>query len=617
MSGKSIGRGAPVIALLCAMHGATAHAQDQAADEVLVSGAIALEGVSIFATLSPIAAFDYPGQVAVVERDEIETRQASSLADLFADIPGVTIDGGARRSGQVPTIRGIREEDILILIDGARQSFISGHDGRIFIEPDLLKRVEVVKGPVSSLYGSGALGGVIALTTVDALDFLEAEETQGVRLKAGFGSVDDEMLFATTAFARSKDGRFDVVGSIAYRDTGDIELGSGFTLPDDNQIVSGLLKGTAQLAPGLSLMTSWIYYQNDALTPNNPQGNSVPTTPLDNVFRDVLSDTVQSTLSYRAPDSNLVDANFQVYWSRNAVEEDEVNTPRTLSREVETLGAKVDNRSRFTFGEDGKLTLTYGGEYYNDQQTYKDNAPLGSTPIPGLPGPFDPTIPGNIPGGSADFYGVFAQAEIVLGNPLGAPGELTIIPGVRWDHFSNSFDGTGDDFEDIDEQATSPKLGVSYKPVPWLLLFANYGEAFRAPSFNEAYATGNHFPVVVGLPGPPFAELVGYNRFIPNPGLRPQDGNMVEVGGGLDFKDVLELGDTLKIKGSYWQSEVDNFIDLNVIPFGCTLPFNQDALHQPVREYRQCRAGRRRDRAEIRYLALLRRPRLFADRRQG
>jgi outer membrane receptor for ferrienterochelin and colicin len=100
----------PAIALVCAMHCGTAQAQDQTADEPS-GGAIALEGISIFATLSPIASFDYPGQVGVVDREELETRQASTLADVFAGVPGVQVDGGARRSGQVPTIRGIREED--------------------------------------------------------------------------------------------------------------------------------------------------------------------------------------------------------------------------------------------------------------------------------------------------------------------------------------------------------------------------------------------------------------------------------------------------------------------------------------------------------------------------
>ena len=170
--------GVSIAALAAALASAPAFAQSETEGEGPADTALAAPGVtyldpiSIFATLNPIASFEYPGQVSVVERDAIQTRQASDLEDVLQHVPGVLVDGGARRSGQAPTIRGFREEDILILLDGARQNFISGHDGRLFIEPDLLKSVEVVKGPISSLYGSGGLGGAIALTTVDASDFL-------------------------------------------------------------------------------------------------------------------------------------------------------------------------------------------------------------------------------------------------------------------------------------------------------------------------------------------------------------------------------------------------------------------------------------------------------------
>lgn len=73
-----------------------------------------LDPITVFATLSPLAAFDFPGEVSVVDREEIQTRQAHSIADVIRDVPGVFVDGGARRSGQAPTIRGFREEDILI-----------------------------------------------------------------------------------------------------------------------------------------------------------------------------------------------------------------------------------------------------------------------------------------------------------------------------------------------------------------------------------------------------------------------------------------------------------------------------------------------------------------------
>jgi hemoglobin/transferrin/lactoferrin receptor protein len=524
------------------------------------SGYIALDPIAIFATLTPIAAFDYPGQVSVVAREEIQTRQASSIGEVFKDVPGVFVDGGARRAGQAPTIRGFREEDILILVDGVKQSFISGHDGRVFIEPDLLKSVEVVKGPVSALYGSGALGGVIALTTVDAADFLDPGETAGVRVKAGYQSVNDEFAITTTGFTRSLDGRYDVVASFTYRDAGDIELGNGVTLPEEEQIKSSLVKGTAQLTPDLKLTTSWVHYETDVLNPNNPQGNNIG----DIVDRVVESDTVSAKLSYN-PLNPLIDGNLLVYWARHSNEETDTVAGRTGAfrntlREIETTGVNIDNRSRFTISDTTNLTLTYGAEYYVDRQTGEDtNASL--------------TSPSNVPDADASYYGAFVQAEFDITPPAGLPGELKIIPGVRWDGFENDYKDVLD-YEDFKDQAVSPKIGASYKPVPWLLLFGNYGSAFRAPSYTELYAQGIHFPGGFGRFGP-----LGFNRFIDNPELRPQDAETIEVGAGLDFGNVIEHGDKFTVKGSYWQTDAKNFIDLNVVTSGCAFApgstFNQ------------------------------------------
>jgi hemoglobin/transferrin/lactoferrin receptor protein len=513
-----------------------------------------LDPITIFATLTPFSTFDYPGQVTVVDREEIQTRQANSIDDVLEAVPGVEVEGGARRSGQAPSIRGFREEDILILVDGVKQSFISGHDGRIFIDPDLLKSAEVIKGPMSALYGSGALGGVIALTTVDASDFLEEGETMGVRLKAGFQGVNEEISLTSTGFARSHDGKFDVISSFTYRESGDIELGSGETLPEDEQIKSSLIKGNAELAPGLKLTGTWVHYDTDALNPANPQsdttGGGLPTRSNPLVNRDILSDTVSGKLAYAPSDNPLVDGSLLVYWARHRSTEDDTTSARLTELEVETTGVNIDNRSRFELSPTARLTLTYGAEYYVDSQTGLDNLPPGGAVK-------------TTPNADAAYYGVFSQAEFKFDTPLGMPGELTVLPGIRWDGFENNYKDT-EDYDDFEESAISKKLGVSYKPVPWLLLFGNYGEAFRAPSYTELYAQGNHFQLAPGFP---------FNVFEPNPTLKPQEGVTLEGGAGLDFRDTLEQGDRFTVKGSYWTTDAENFIDLDVvITSGCT-PF--------------------------------------------
>ncbi|MEL7482706.1 MAG: TonB-dependent receptor plug domain-containing protein, partial [Pseudomonadota bacterium] len=148
--------------------------------------------VSVYATRNPIAAFDYPGQVTVVERDIVLDFNPSTLQEVFQAVPGAQFDSGPRRTGDAPTVRGLTGNGVLIFLDGARQSFVSGHDGRFFIDPELVQAVEVVRGPTSALYGSGALGGVIATRTITARDVLAEGEQVGFRVTSGYQSVNDE-----------------------------------------------------------------------------------------------------------------------------------------------------------------------------------------------------------------------------------------------------------------------------------------------------------------------------------------------------------------------------------------------------------------------------------------
>ena len=152
------------------------------------------EEVTVYGTTNPQTIFDYPGTVTVLDKNEIELSSPSAISDIFTDIPGVEFSRGPRRTGEIPSIRGLGGDNVLILVDGVRQSFSSAHDGRFFIDPDILQKVEVVKGPSSGLYGSGTMGGVFAFETATALDLLDTNESKGGRLKFGNQSVNDEFL---------------------------------------------------------------------------------------------------------------------------------------------------------------------------------------------------------------------------------------------------------------------------------------------------------------------------------------------------------------------------------------------------------------------------------------
>lgn len=510
-----------------------------AGPEVIDLPPITLETVSVTATRNPIDAFEYPGMVSVINREEILRRQPSTADDILKWVPNVEFYGGPRRTGEVPSIRGFEGPEVIVTLDGARQNFEAGHDSGLFVDPSLLREVEVLRGSASSLYGSGGMGGVIALRTVRADDFLAPDETAGVRVGAGYQSVNREKHEVVTAYGKPTDG-LDLVGSVTKRDSGSIELGGGGKLDrTDDDIISGLAKAGYQFADHHHIEGSFQRFDNDAEEPNNAQGAGG-----DNmVDKDIQSDNWRVSYSYDDPANQLVNLDVTTYYTSTSVDElrldDNGSGPagELLEREVDTIGFRLDNRSQLTLGNDVGVLFTYGAEAYRDEQEASaDGADRDS-----------------VPDAETAFAGAFGQAEVRISEPFGTvPGDLLIIPGVRFDRFTSS----SEDSEDNEDQAVSPRIGVSYLPTDWSLLFANYGAAFRAPTINELYPSGEHFRIPVG------AGVT--NRFVPNPNLKPQRTQTFEFGGGLDFDDVLQQGDRFRIKASHFRTEGEDFIDLSV-----------------------------------------------------
>jgi len=526
---KSMLTGAGLLALAV-----PAVAQDDADDGGGVAGDI-LSPISVTATRNPIAPFDYAGMVSVVDSETIRERQPSSLDDVLGDIPNVEFTGGPRRTGEVPSIRGFSGADLVITLDGARQNFLSGHDGRVFVDPSLLRAAEVVRGPASALYGSGGTGGVIALRTLRARDLLEPGDTAGVRVRGGFQDVNDEARFGVTAFGRPSDD-LGLLASVQTRNSGDIELGDDNELASDDDIVSGLFKGNWQAGRHGELEVSYQVFDNDAQEPNNGQG-----TGDDNrVDKDVESETTRARYTLDDPSKPWLDLDALVYFSENSVDERRLDDDgigpqgELLERELETTGLRIDNRSRLAGpGHDG-TTLTYGVEAYTDEQS----GSAGGGPR------------GGVPDGEFDFYAAYVQADFAWRRPLGLPGEITLLPGLRFD----AYEATSDGEPDSDDDATSPRLGITWKPTTSTLLFAKYAEAFRAPSVNEIFPTGVHFTI----PG------LGVNNFVPNTDLDPQETETIEVGAGLRFDNLIADGDEFDVKFSHFETDGEDFIDTRV-----------------------------------------------------
>ncbi|MEE2566207.1 TonB-dependent receptor domain-containing protein [Hyphobacterium marinum] len=497
--------------------------------------------VIVSATRTEIPAFDYPGMASVIDAETIELTDPSTLDELLREVPGVEVSGGPRRTGQTITLRGQSRENVTILLDGARQNFNSAHDGVAFVDPALIVGVDVVRGPASALYGSGASGGVIALRTANADDLLSDDASGGLRATLGGRSVDGEIRAGLTVFGRS--GALQGLAHLSSRESGDIRLGSGNDLPADDSSLSGLFKVGAELSPGVTGEVSWQTIRADATEPNNGQGNAGVggLNPL--VNKDITSDTVQLRAQIAPASSRWLDLDITLFNTQSGVEETETVGGRIVDRQLDSWGVRADQRFEFALGA-MDAGLTVGGEMYEDEQTGFDSAAAGG-------------VRGGVPNASTSFQGVFAQLELTGAAPFGLPGEFVLLPGVRFDNYESETTGIASN----EDSQTSGRFGVSYAPNDTFLLFTNWAQAFRAPSVNEIYLDGTHFSLPHPILGAPVFIT---NEFIANPNLRPENTETIEAGFGLNFRDMARDGDRLEIKASVFETQAEDLINLFV-----------------------------------------------------
>jgi vitamin B12 transporter len=121
----------------------------------------------VTATRVPTPVLDIPAGVSVVDRQSIEQRGYNSLAEALSAIPGIRVSqsGGAGGAGSV-FVRGTNSDQVLVLIDGMPINDPSDPGAQFNFGVDTLgdvERIEIIRGPMAALYGSGAVGGVINL----------------------------------------------------------------------------------------------------------------------------------------------------------------------------------------------------------------------------------------------------------------------------------------------------------------------------------------------------------------------------------------------------------------------------------------------------------------------
>jgi hemoglobin/transferrin/lactoferrin receptor protein len=163
-----------------------------AADEPSGEDALALERVVVVSSRSPRPVSEVVGMVTVIDDDDIESRMATNEDGLWRYTPGIEVESsGSRFSARSLSIRGIGGNRVVMEVDGipiqerlAVGSF--AYAGRSGSELDFIRRIEVLRGPASSLYGSKAIGGVVAVSTFDPGDLADGPGLPGGLVRGGY-----------------------------------------------------------------------------------------------------------------------------------------------------------------------------------------------------------------------------------------------------------------------------------------------------------------------------------------------------------------------------------------------------------------------------------------------
>ncbi len=172
-----VANGLTSVALMAALSSGAVAAADDAAigtSDKKTKHERRLENIVVTAAGYQQTIVEAPASITLLPREQLEQQRVNNLAEALRDVPGVDIGNGVGKTGgQSIAIRGMPSDYTLVLVDGRRQNAAGnvtpngfGDTSSGFVPPvSATERIEVVRGPMSTLYGSDAMGGVINIIT--------------------------------------------------------------------------------------------------------------------------------------------------------------------------------------------------------------------------------------------------------------------------------------------------------------------------------------------------------------------------------------------------------------------------------------------------------------------
>ena len=408
-----------------------------------------------------------------ITAEDIEQFQANDLADVFRESPSVSV-GGSVGVAQKIFIRGLEDAYLNVTVDGAQQtSTLFHHIGRVTLDPDLLKQIDVQAGAGEATSGPGAIGGSIRFKTKDAQDLLRGDEQFGGRVKASYFSNEG------TRYSGSLYGKLsDSWGLLGYYSTVDRD---NFEDGDGNEVLGTaadqdlmFLKASGYIADNQYLSISAEQRDEEGEFSARPNWVVIEGAPL--YPSEAERDTYVA--NYRFDHSALVFLEATAYQTSSSFRGGRFD----FLSDIDTYGFDIRNTTDIS-----NHVFTYGIDYR------KDEVESG----PGV-GPVQNAEEGSV-------MGIYAQAHSNI------TPELLLSYGVRYDDFDfqqqiliDDYYGTPvtDEPSGLDDNELSFNVGLEYQLTEAWTLGLGYAEAARGKQIGDGFTLdeylydGEDVPVV-------------------------------------------------------------------------------------------------------------------------
>ena len=532
--------------------------------------------------------YDAPATVSARSAAELERQNINSPRDLARDEPGVSVGNQPGRTGATNyVIRGIGENRVRLEVDGYKiPDFPQSNAGagtytRDFFDFDTLKRVEIIRGPASALYGSDAIGGVVSYVTKDPSDYLNlVKKDTYASAKLGYDSQDQSLYETLTGAARY--GGWEAMVLYTHRNASEVDINSDVRSSNPQKVTAdnilGKLINKSKELGEFKLTVEHLeknvvtrILSEEIITPGGPfsgpgsrvffsKGDDTTTrervsldwksAPINGWLADTIKTKTYATEVTRQELSTLYRAGSAAAVAPTQLRLTDLRYDQTI------VGGEIQAsvlRKFWGFDHDiiygGTVDLTQTSRPRNRTQT---NLTTGAvTNVVNAE-----TFPNkNFPDTDTGQYAAYFQDTAKI-------GALRIIPAVRFDYyqltpkpdalFANS-NTKGFTIGDQDAFAVSPKLGATYDLTENYRLFGQYAKGFRAPPYDNAN---------FGFSNPVFMYEI-----LPNGDLRPETSNGFEAGIRARFVN----GSSFQLSAFYNQYE--DFLDtvvLNITPQGFT-----------------------------------------------